>query len=351
MDPIVKSLASTVEAKFNSLASAKEPPTPMQILGLSEELRELASYKPHLVLSVTQKLRCTKCKKSPANLQQLPCFHSICPSCLSTQVEIALKHEGREDLLKETICPKCEEIIPEELVRSVIPPENLQKIFQGHGIECDLCKGGHHHTDVFILSCGHKFGKRCLLDYLEHQINRGMVTEEFICCQKVGCGKPLNGYEIVKMLPEKSEEKLTKFRMKVAAPLNNEVIRFCQKCDDPQWLDISETIFYCAKCDLKRCVRCGSEPHPGLTCAEDMAKRSGNNDEMEKQMAKNGMKYCPSCKGMMLKTHGCNFVYCTTSECQSKKYMCNHCGMKLHQRDHWSHFFFNPYGAFCKLKC
>eukprot|EP01022_Parablepharisma_sp_SALTPOND_P008312 TRINITY_DN135621_c1_g1_i1.p1 TRINITY_DN135621_c1_g1~~TRINITY_DN135621_c1_g1_i1.p1 ORF type:complete len:511 (-),score=-9.24 TRINITY_DN135621_c1_g1_i1:1115-2647(-) len=350
----IKGYAKDFEDAFNAFAPLKEKSIGL-IFSLENKLERLISQKPRLRVIITQKLRCTKCKTS-SDLIQLPCFHSVCATCLTSQIEAALRNAGKEELLKETVCPKCEELVPEEIIKQSFKPEVLSEIIEKHGLDCWYCGSKHSADKATRLSCGHTIGKECFKDYLNSCITNNRLAENNLSCQLKGCDKEFQGFEMEKLISKESLDRITRFRIKNAPPVNGEAFKFCAECDSPQCIDLTDSdasslIFKCYKCGYERCIVCSTPPHPDITCSQNMARRAAD-DKIEQQMIKNGQKFCPSCNGVVAKREGCNCIYCALPKCQPKRNkLCNLCGIKIHERDHCSHFFFNPYGNYCKLKC
>ena len=138
--------------------------------------------------------------------------------------------------------------------------------------------------------------------------------------------------------------------MKFSDADDKEQIKLCPKCEFAQVLEIEATKLECPECNCVVCPECGMEPHEGLSCSESLMKKNGLQD-VHNMMKAQGLKYCPSCNGIVFKQSGCNFVYCGSSKCKSTRMLCNWCGLKIYERDHHSHFLYSPCGLYCKVKC
>ena len=333
------------------------------LLRLDELITSLASQKLNIQIVITEKLRCVKCKaplSATIELAKLPCLHSICPTCLKEQINEALKEKGDRSLLRKTTCPKCGEAIPEAILKTAFNEKDFNKIIKDNGLLCVICGNNHQLKELELLNCGHLMNYDCLGSYVKDKINKGTVEEVTLSCRIEGCGKPLCAYELLDIINSMSKEedkiktklesKLRRIRMKLGTPINNEQIFLCPKCDYPQVLNVNEPELACPSCNTIVCPGCSDAPHPGLNCSDNMMNNR-NEEEIEEMMKAQRLKYCPSCKSIVFRNAGCSFVYCSSAKCKSARMFCNNCGLKVNERDHWSHFLYDPYGTYCKVVC
>ena len=359
---------------FNTIATLKKSNLKDKdnlLLRLDELITTLASQKLNIQVTITEKLRCAKCKtplSSEMTLTKLPCSHSICPKCLKEQINKALEKKGKKSLLRNTTCPKCGELIPEVIIITAVNKKDLDKIIKENGLFCIICQGNHQLENyenskdfkgLILLNCGHLMSLDCLGDRVKRQISFGEVKEDSLLCEVEDCSKPLCGYELLDIInsisdngtKEQLKSKLMRIRMKTADPINNEQIFMCPKCDYPQVLNVNEKELVCPSCATIVCPGCNDNPHPGIGCLENM-ENNRNDEEVHEMMKKQKLRYCPSCKLIGLKNpKQCNFAYCSSAKCKSKRMYCNNCGLKINMRDHYSHFLYNPYNNHCKVVC
>jgi len=319
-------------------------------------------------LAITKELRCVKCKTPLSDrmeLTKLPCSHTICPYCLKEQINKALENKGDRSLLRNTTCPKCGELIPEGILITAVNEKDLNKIIKDNGLLCIICMSNHQLKELTLLNCGHLMNRSCLASYVKTQINRGTVGADLSCIVE-GCGKPLCGYELLDIINSISDNeikaelmsRLMRIRMKQESPINNEQILMCPKCNYPQVLNVNEQELACPNCYTTVCPECNDNPHPGIDCLQNM-ENIRNDEEVHEMMKKQKMKYCPSCKLIgSLNPKQCKFVYCSSAKCKNQRMYCNNCGLKLNQRDHWSHLLYNlckyilnSYSDQCKVVC
>jgi len=349
---------------FNNIATLKKDKLKDNnnlFLRLDELITTLASQKLSIKITITEKLCCIKCKARLSNkvkLTILPCFHSICSNCLKEQIDKALEKKGDMSLLRNTTCPTCQELIPEAILTTVFNKKDFDEIIKTNGLLCVICNNGHQLKELILLNCGHLINRNCLGSYVRNQIDKGVVEEATLSCRVEGCGKPLCAYEILEIINSTAKEetktqlesKLRRIRIKLGAPINNEQIFICPKCDYPQVLNVNEPELACPSCHTIVCPACGDAPHPGVNCSDNMMNNR-NEEEIEEMMKKQRLKYCPSCKSIVFKNTGCNFVYCSSAKCKGKRMFCNNCGLKVYNRDHGPHFLGNPSGTYCKVAC
>ena len=359
-------LANQFVNSFNKIAELKTKEMihkDFYISEMHEKLALLCNSKAKIILTITERITCSNCnlrKNADRPLVNLPCFHSICPACMKKRINVALHNDADETLLKDTSCPICDEPIPIDIIDKLLGEQELKKAINNNGITCSICDSKHMKKDLYKLSCGHFSHFRCIKGFLMDKINKGNVQSENLCCLIDGCNKPLHSFEIIDLINHEPitntegelKEKLFNFRLKFSEAANGEKIRLCSKCGYPQIIDLEEEVLTCPRmdCGVSACPECSSPPHPGISCTENLAKNN-TRDIMNQMMIQRGLKYCPSCGGVMFKEKGCNFVWCDSSKCKKKNKFCNNCGLKLHDRDHWSHFLYSPFGDFCKVKC
>ena len=69
---------------------------------------------------------------------------------------------------------------------------------------------------------------------------------------------------------------------------------------------------------------------------------------MQKLYEDGEIKDCPVCKAPTYRYEGCNYMTCSSPQCQGKTNFCNLCGEQLSKIQHATHFTgFSPYSKTC----
>ena len=174
--------------------------------------------------------------------------------------------------------------------------------------------------------------------YTTSLVEAAQVSEETLKCPN--CSQPLTLYEIEDIVGPELYEKYQKFLLrgfKLSSDDSNTFIFNCPATDCEFFCiadnDLEE--IECQKCFHLCCPKCKANVHKGISCEEN--KKSFNNEnQFEKMMIMEGIIKCPSCGAAVQRIDGCEFMICTSSQCQGRTYFCYDCGIKL-AADHAPH--------------
>ncbi|CAG9319433.1 unnamed protein product [Blepharisma stoltei] len=258
-----------------------------------------------------------------------------CPSCrVSINIDlISDAFEGHiEDIQRDACDRALKELLNEE------EKENLQAKFN-----CGICYGEFKVEESVTLECDHRFCFPCIKMHMELLIESAQVSDEHLRCPT--CVQPLTAYEIEDIVGPQLYEKYEKFRLrgfKLSAEEDENSILFQCRGVDCEYLCIIEKgvgQFTCPKCNYKCCPMCKKDIHDGMTC-EQFEKYLKENDKeskaFEQLLRREGLLRCPVCGAVVERIDGCEFMVCSSSECQGMTYFCYNCGRKL-ERDHEPH--------------
>jgi E3 ubiquitin-protein ligase RNF14 len=102
--------------------------------------------------------------------------------------------------------------------------------------------------------------------------------------------------------------------------LSKEIKFICPnvKCSETYIIWKEADFVNCTKCKKKYCTSCKFEFHEGFTCKEFVeagGKLVLDDYELIKLMQDKSWKNCPTCKCIVEKTGGCNFITCASPIC------------------------------------
>jgi len=357
--------ALNLQNQFNNMATEKFKNNPIDEKGY-ESLRnfidELTDHKADLIITVKSKLKCSNRKHSLLDKDgkkickekakyDLPCKHSLCEACFERQIGDVLGNEGIEELIENTICPKCEENIPVEFIYGVLGKERVDEIYKEHLKPCIFCKLSHPAKDMIELECGHIVAKFCIKQLLDSAINLGASSGTSFECPVEGCHKTFSPSMVSQIIGPKEYEKISFKKALDIKAINGEILIICPEpnCGCVFLAQIKGNEYECPACLKKKCSVCKKDPHPLYSC------KPQRDFERESIMILNKIKDCQTCGNPVSRIDGCNYIKCggcVEKFGEGKFGVCYHCGIKLiNARDHLPHFLGDVFGMHCRYKC
>lgn len=300
-------------------------------------------YKLELLANIP---KCTECKSRPLEIE-LPCECKLCLDCAKHIISDFLYN------ISPTDDPKCKThqlIIPRMYVYGAFGGEYGFIREQEKAIDymilspkfiCEICLNEHNVNKSITLECEHRFCPDCLKLHLNTlMIDSSSVGN--IMCPK--CNKIIP-YDILKSNsnPEVFEKYLN-FTVMTYKPekIDNqdeeeEVMKWCIKCNFGCLISINEKSFKCPNCRSECCPKCNKK-HYYTTCdnlRQSMASRElkallGYRDDYFNNFMKN-CSQCPNCREAIEKVSGCNFMECKWPRCKDV-YFCAICNKRLSVR-------------------
>ncbi|CAG9325501.1 unnamed protein product [Blepharisma stoltei] len=207
---------------------------------------------------------------------------------------------------------------------------------------CLICYTEFKVDEGITLECDHRFCINCIKQQVEMLIESAQVSDEKLKCPM--CPQALSVYEIEDIVGPELFAKYEKFRLRgIQLPPEDEnsYIFHCRGADCEYICIIEKGVeeFNCPKCGFKCCPLCKDEIHKGSTC-EEFAKLKKEkvigDEEFEKLLRDEGLLKCPECGAAVQRISGCQYMVCSSSQCQGRTYFCYDCGIKLEQ-DHGAH--------------
>ena len=203
---------------------------------------------------------------------------------------------------------------------------------------CQICMVDFVVSEGLTLECDHRFCYECMKAYTTDLIESAQVSEQTLKCPN--CVQPLTLYEIEDIVGPELYEKYQKFLLrgfKLEGDDDNNFIFYCPATDCEYFCIADKGIedIECAKCFHRCCPKCRVGPHVGKTC-EEFKKDSQVDGLFEEMLRKEGIIQCPSCGAAVQRISGCEFMVCSSSQCQGRTYFCYDCGIKL-EADHAPH--------------
>lgn len=217
---------------------------------------------------------------------------------------------------------------------------------------CLICFCELEKNDSIDLECEHDFHKKCLFEYWKGQISSGTFNISLLKCPQDKCFKPINLQYLKQYITPEDYS-----RLEEQCNLNSEVLNkdekaiFCRNCNLRFNIWIGADYFECPKCKITYCSQCLAEnsKHKGLTCKQFAEIKDLTEEDriFIKFMKENGYKKCPSCYAYVEKIGGCNFIRCTSNQCNKKKCFCCLCDKIIDEKEHYSHYQFSPWEGPC----
>lgn len=257
-----------------------------------------------------------------------------CPTCrvLIEPQQINKAFGGNIEGIQQDACDRAlNELLSEE------EKELLQAKFS-----CEVCWNQFKVEEGITLECDHRFCYNCIKAHCDLLIDSAQVSEERLQCPS--CPQVLSAYEIEDIVGPEMYGKYEKFRLrglKLLPDDENSLLFYCRgtDCEFMCILDKSVTEFTCISCNYKCCVLCKNDIHAGKSCEEFGKWLKDNNEEslaFEKLLKREGLLRCPKCSAVVQRIDGCEFMICTSPECQGNTFFCYDCGKRL-EFDHQVH--------------
>ena len=222
-------------------------------------------------------------------------------------------------------------------------------------IYCSVCLDEIPFSKSIMLSCAHRFCLECVTREWEYNIMNGYFSTERLKCPHDGCKVPITYYELKTLLKPEVFKRYEDNSIKnfQTSRENPEVAVICPNstCQTKSMVPRNYSWFQCKYCNLKFCVDCLGDwsKHDGKTCKEFKENNlSADEKAFREEIKKKKWMPCPECKNVVEKIEFCNFIRCSSPQCQQKTCFCYLCGMKLTQAEHFDHYIDkNPYGNQC----
>lgn len=332
--------------KFSELISMSESALIVKIKPFGKKCVHCGKYVAKEALSRSIGLWCN------------PSEHIMCSvACLQRHALICTNFSLLD--LNYVTCPRCwtsihqEQIIEAfgdkfEMIQSDACDKALRNLLNEEGkremeakFNCQICMMDHMVSDGITLECDHRFCLECMKAYTTNLVESAQVNEKNLKCPN--CVQPLTLYEIEDIVGPELYEKYEKFLLRGfrLGEDSKEFIFYCPKADC-EFFCISDADLEeveCGKCFFVCCPKCCKGPHKGISCEEFKKQEAdaGRVDHLfEEMLRKEGIINCPSCGAAVQRIDGCEFMVCTSSQCQGRTYFCYDCGVKL-AADHAPH--------------
>ena len=268
------------------------------------------------------------------NFTLLDLNYVTCPKCWTSI---------HPDQIKEAFGDKFEQIQQDACDKALLNllDEEGKKQIEAK-FNCMICMMDFAVSDGITLECDHRFCLECLKAYTTGLVESAQVSADNLKCPN--CPQPLTLYEIEDIVGPELYQKYEKFLLrgfKLSGDDANELIFNCPEADceffciaDPALEEIE-----CGKCFHVCCPKCKGRVHKGMTCEQhkEQDKAEGKVEHLfDEMLRKEGIIKCPSCGAAVQRIDGCEFMVCTSSQCQGRTYFCYNCGIKL-EHDHAPH--------------
>ena len=125
------------------------------------------------------------------------------------------------------------------------------------------------------------------------------------------CEIPID-MNIANDLLKRDEAKLILRRVEEKEASNKMYCPSCSSFINLDLIDSSTSLELVCGCGTVICTACKTESHPGLTCRQNQATKSGS-DELVLQLSREqGWKQCPKCSVLIELRSGCNHMTCAS---------------------------------------
>mmetsp|Transcript_19463 Transcript_19463/g.19476 ORF Transcript_19463/g.19476 Transcript_19463/m.19476 type:complete len:320 (+) Transcript_19463:299-1258(+) len=255
----------------------------------------------------------------------------ICRSSISVE-QINEAFEGKIEEIQRDACDRALNMLLDEESKEQLLPK----------FTCLICYTELKVDQGITLECDHRFCVNCIKQQVEMLIESAQVSDEKLKCPN--CPQALSVYEIEDIVGPELFAKYEKFRLrglKLEPGDENSYIFHCRGADCEYICIIEKGVneFECPKCGFKCCPMCKEDTHKGSTC-EQFAKWKEENakgdKEFEQMLRDEGLLKCPECGAAVQRISGCQYMVCSSSQCQGRTFFCYDCGIKLEQ-DHGAH--------------
>ena len=175
------------------------------------------------------------------------------------------------------------------------------------GLMCRICYSDKDATDMVMLPCGHYFCSRCMVDFMEFEVQTGPGCSA-LQCPSAKCNCKLPESLVRRIAPEKCFEKFSSFMLRSFVDINRSC-RWCPGagCDMVVEYPGGGSIDVHCSCGEWFCFACGDEAHRPASCSDLKRWNVKNTAESENVtwiMA--NTKPCPKCGVNIEKNQGCN---------------------------------------------
>lgn len=288
--------------------------------------------------NATEHLMCNvKCLQRHAlvctNFTLLDLNYVTCPKCWTSihSDQILEAFGDKFEQIQSDACDKALYMLLDEEGKKEMEPK----------FTCEVCLLKSDVAEGITLECDHRFCMPCMKSYTTNLIEEAQVGETNLKCPN--CSQPMTSYEVEEIVGPEVFEKYQKFLLRgyklSGDDLNNKIFN-CHGLDCEFFCIVDNILedVECPKCFKRSCPKCFDEPHVGKTCEEYKASKASSkeDEEFKKMLKQEGIINCPSCGAAVQRISGCEFMVCTSSQCQSKTYFCYDCGIKL-EADHAPH--------------
>lgn len=255
------------------------------------------------------------------------CFTSILPEIINRAFD------GKLENLQADACDRA--------LKSLLDDESKAKMFQSK-FTCQICFMEYDVEQGITLNCDHRFCMECMRQHISLLIDSAQVSDEKLKCPN--CTEPLSVYEIEDVAGPELYKKYEKFKLRSLklTELDGDEILFRCPGDDCEYMCIvekTEAEFECPKCKHKCCPLCKADTHKGFSCEEHQQWKKENSEAdklFNALLEEEGLLKCPECGTAVQRISGCQYMVCSSSECQGKTFFCYECGVKL-AGDHAPH--------------
>lgn len=189
---------------------------------------------------------------------------------------------------------------------------------------------------MYSLECGHKFCRRCWVQYLTQKIVEEGLSQSIKCLQP-NCGMLVDDENVVMLINDDSEvmskyhrsmtiefvvvRKYTNFVIKLKLKLcifffflflqHNKTIQWCPSADcshaAKKITSTANNMPWSCKCGYDFCFDCMEYWHEPVSCARLIRWKNSDDSESRKWIVEHS-KPCPQCKASIEKNGGCNHM-------------------------------------------
>jgi hypothetical protein len=186
-------------------------------------------------------------------------------------------------------------------------------------IACLICYE-HHDSMKSLPICDHIYCTNCLTLYIQNLIDTSQINS--IVCPS--CNLLLERELILTLISEAYLEKYDRFTLRENL-LNNPYARFCPQpnCDGYDLGNLNKRKLVCNVCAFAYCFFCSEPFHGNSRCSKPV------DDDFERWVASNNVKFCPKCKRRVEKRGGCPKMTCVCGH-----NWCWRCGGNPHGPNH-----------------
>uniref|UniRef100_M8AQ02 RBR-type E3 ubiquitin transferase n=1 Tax=Aegilops tauschii TaxID=37682 RepID=M8AQ02_AEGTA len=198
---------------------------------------------------------------------------------------------------------------------------------------CMICLNESNGSNFIQLPCEHLFCVKCMETLCRMHVKEGSVFR--LVCPDTNCNSSIPSHLLKNLLREEEFERWDRLVLEKALASMSDVV-YCPRRGIACLADEDNSV-QCPKCSFTFCSVCKDPRHPGKPCLipeQKLQQRQASGKLTAREMVQEMLmirklykdaRACPYCRVAIIKTEGCNHMYCVNCG----KSFCFRCGKAL----------------------